>query len=138
MRRRTHFRGIVFGGLAHVFVGLTLAYASVEITRAVSSLAGVPNPLKTGPFEPLSLGWFVTQPLVFALGVVSGFVAAHFAPAKSRKAPLVLAGLALVLASAALPKSEHPVVLAAWLLLSPLGILLGAQTYMRKVEHRAA
>jgi hypothetical protein len=45
-----------------------------------------------------------------------------------------LAVLAVALALLELPRTDHGLVLALWILLTPLGILLGAKTYMRRFE----
>ena len=138
MRKRTHLRGVLFGVIAHVSLALIFAYVGVQLTRVASLAAGIPNPLKTGPFEPLSVGWYFTQPLVVILGGIAGFTAAHFSPARSWISPSILAGGTLLLAFWALPSSHNLFVLAAWLALSPIGILLGAHTYMQRVSERDA
>jgi len=134
MRRRTQVRGVLLGLLSHWVALLVLAYVGAKITQWISVANHTVNPLKVGPFLPLSWGWAVSQPLIFTVGVFAGFVAAHWAPAKTWRAPVILALTYLVLESLKLPESGNVAVVALWLLLTPVGILLGAKLYMRKVE----
>ena len=121
-----------------MLLALASAFVGAKVTGLVSAAVGVASPLKTGPFQSLSVGWSAQQPVVFALGCAAGFVAAHFSPARSWKAPVILALGVFALSSLSLPASENALVLAAWLLLSPLGVLVGANIYVRKVERNAA
>jgi len=138
MRKRTLLRGVLFGAASHVLLALASALVGAKLASLVSSAARVANPLETGPFEPLSVGWWIQQPVVFAIGFGAGVVAAHYSSARSWKAPAILALGWFALSSLALPASQNLFALAAWLLLSPLGVLMGAFVYMRRLERNDA
>ena len=115
MRKRTHLRGIVLGFAAHFILALLFAYVGA-----------------------LSLGWAASQAFIFATGIVGGVASAFWAPARSWYAPALLALTVLALAAPKLPQSAGLGVQAAWLLVVPLGILLGAYVYATVLEPRGA
>ena len=136
MRKRTHLRGFLFGCVTHFVVAMLFAYVGAKASQAISAAYGTENPLRSGPFAPLSLGWAISQPFIFAAGVVGGIAAGHWAPARSWYAPALIAIVSLALAAPYLPKTGGAAVQALWLLITPAGVLLGAYFYSRVLEPR--
>ena len=114
MRTRTHLRGILLGFIAHF--GLALVFAGIGA---------------------MSHGWAISQLSIFASGIAGGLASAYWAPAKSWYAPSILALVVLALAALKLPSAGGLAVQAAWLLVLPAGILLGAYIYARVLEPRS-
>ena len=136
MRKRTHLRGFVFGYVAHFVVAMLFAYIGAKATQAISAAYETENPLKSGTFAPPSLGWAISQPFIFAAGIVGGLTAARWAPARSWYAPALIALASLALAAPNLPKTGGVAVEVLWLLITPLGVVLGAYMYSRVLEPR--
>jgi hypothetical protein len=136
MRKRTHLRGFFLGYLAHLVVAMLLAYVGAKASQAISAAYGNESPLRSGPFAPLSLGWAISQPFIFAAAIVGGIAAGYWAPAKSWYAPALIAMVSLALAAPNLPKTGGAAVQALWLLITPVGVLLGAYFHSRVLEPR--
>jgi len=138
MRKRTHLRGVLLGLLAHFIIALIVAFIGGEVANLISAANGVVSPLKEGPFKPFSAGWLVSRPLELGIGFVAGLVSAYSSPPKSWRTPTILAVGSVALALTNLPQPPNFIVIAAWLLLTPAGLLSGALFYMRRLETRDA
>ena len=136
MRKRTHLRGFLLGYIVHFAVGLLFAYIEVQVLRATSAVHGAESPLRSGPLSPPSVAWVVSQMWIFASGIAGGLAAAHWAPAKSWYAPAAFALTSLALAVPKLPATSGFAVQALWLLVTPVGVMLGAYVYSRLLESR--
>jgi hypothetical protein len=137
MRKRTHLRGFLLGYVIHFAVGLLFAYIEVQVLRAISATHGTENPLRTGPLPPLTVAWAVSQTWIFASGIAGGIAAAYWAPARSWYAPAFIALTSLVMAAPNLPKTGGFAVQAIWLLITPVGVVLGAYIYSQFLESRS-
>jgi hypothetical protein len=138
MRKRTHLRGVLWGLLAHFIIALIVAFIVAEVAKLISTANGVVSPLKEGPFKPFSAGWLLSRPLELGIGFVAGLVSAYSSPPKSWVAPTILAFGSVALALTNLPQPPNFIVLSAWFLLTPVGLLSGALFYMRRLEPREA
>ena len=137
MRKRTHLRGFLLGYVIRFAVGLFFAYIEVQVLRAISATYGTENPLRTGPLPPLTVAWAVSQTWIFASGIAGGIAAAYWAPARSWYAPAFIALTSLVMAAPNLPKTGGIAVQAIWLLITPVGVVLGAYIYSQFLESRS-
>jgi hypothetical protein len=136
MRKRTHVRGFFLGYAVHFAVGLLFTYIEVQAVRAISASSGTENPLRSGPLQPLSVAWAASQTWIFASGIAGGLAAAHWAPPGTWYAPTLIAVTSLALAASRLPKTGGFGVQALRLLITPVGVALGAYIYSRFLESR--
>ena len=137
MRKRTHLRGFFLGYAIHFAIALLFSYIAMQALRAISAANGTEDPLRSGPLLPLSVAWAVSQTWIFAAGFAGGLAAAHWAPPRSWYAPALMAVASLTLASSKLPKAGGLGVQVLWLLITPVGVALGAYVYSRFLESRS-
>jgi hypothetical protein len=134
MHKRSFIRGLSAGIVTKLLCTAFITVALVGMAHLYASSRNIPNPLRDGPFPPLSIGWIASQVLVFMAAALSGFACAHWSKPRSWSAPITLAVLWLAWSVAKVPPAQSIGLVLVWVSVSSVGMLLGAFVYQRRYE----
>lgn len=133
-RRRTYWRGLLAGILAHVLT-LVILFLAFFVLKPFFwfALSSAPYPAPKEPLDPDSIEWLVLQGMNFITWFAAGIAIGRWSPPKSHT---VVATLVFFIAAlsffAAVPDTQSAFRLAIWFLASPLAIIIGNFLYRRR------
>jgi hypothetical protein len=135
-RRRTYWRGLLAGILAHVITLVILFLAFFVFKPFVwFSFSSAPYPAPNEPLNPDSIEWLVLQGMNFITWFVAGLTIGRWSSPKSHTAVATLVACIAVLSLIApVPHTQSPFRVAIWFLASPLAIIIGNFLYWRREE----
>jgi len=124
-------RSFLSGFTAGVVVKILCTAAFTLLLAGILGNAPAQRAGPDGLWPPFSGEWFAARGLVLIGAVLAGVAASHWSRPGSWAAPLALAAVWLVWSVSTVDAGQPVGALAVRLLVSPVGILIGALAYRR-------
>lgn len=132
--RRTYWRGLLAGVLAHLFTLVVLFSAYFVLKPFVwFAFTSESYPSAKEPLDSESVEWLVLQGMSFITWFAAGIAIGRWSPPKSWTVVATLVGCISVLSLfSAVPSTPSVLRLACWFLGSPLAIIIGNIFYRQR------